>query len=89
MRSKLQLTLHNNSNPEQELDIMNAILLENQSTLDLIFNNGFKRKVNKYKTNLKVQENVVTLIINHRSKIPWYNQTTWFSKKTVTNILSF
>ena len=64
------------------------ILLDNQSTLYLICNNIFTSEVNKSKIKLKVQVNGVTLLVSHRSKIPGCNQTTWFSKKEITNMVS-
>ena len=72
--------LHNNSKPEPYLDVRNAMLVENKYTLDLIYNKIFTSEVNKSKTNLKLQVNGGTLLVNHRSNIPGYDQTVWFSK---------
>ena len=80
--------LHNNSKPESELDLSNVILLYNQFTLDLVCNNIFTSELNKTNTKLQVQGNGVTLLVNHRSNIPGYNQTKWFSKKKITNRVS-
>ena len=80
--------LHNNSKPESELDLSNVILLYNQFTLDLVCNNIFTSELNKTNTKLQVQGNGVTLLVNHRSNIPGYDQTTWFDNKAITNIVS-
>ena len=81
MESKIQPMLDNNYKPEQELDLRNVILLDHQSTLDLIFNNRFTSEVKKSNTKLKVKGIGGTLIVNQRSKIPGYDQTTCFIKK--------
>ena len=88
MGSKLQLMFHNNSNPEAELYSRYLILLDNQFILYLVCNKRFKSEVNKSKTKLKVQGNCGTLLVNHRSNIPGYDQTTWFDNKAITNIVS-
>ena len=80
--------LHKNSKTQQEFYISNTILLYNQSTLDLMCNKIFTSEVKTYKTKQRVHGNGEILLVNHRSKIPGYDQTTWFSKKAITNILS-
>ena len=64
------------------------ILLDNNSALNLICNKIFKIKIKKSKTKLRVKGNGETVLIKHRSKIPEYNQTRWFSKKAITCIVS-
>ena len=80
--------LHKKSKPEQELDTGNVILLEHQSTLDLIYNKIFTNEVRKYNIKFKVKGNGGTMLVNLRSKIPGYDQTMWFSNKEITKIVS-
>ena len=64
------------------------ILLENQSTLDLIYNKIFTSELKKSKKNMNVKIKGGTLLVNQSSKIPGYNQTTCFIKKVITSIVS-
>ena len=62
--------------------------MDNKSTLYFVWNIIFTSEVKKYKTKLKVQGNGGTLLVKRMSKISRYNQTTWFIKKSITNIFS-
>ena len=64
------------------------MLLDNQSTLDLICNKRLTSGVNKSNTKLKLYVNCGTMTVIHMSKIPEYNKITWFRKKAITNIVS-
>ena len=88
MESKLLLMLNNKYKTEPELYLRNVILMDNQSILDLICNKRFTSEVNKFNIKLKVQGNEIKMLVNHRSKITENYQTTCFSNKSITNIVS-
>ena len=86
---KEQLILHTKYDSDEQLDLKNVILLDNQSTLDLICNKKLATKIEKSNRTMNVQENGGTLDITHRAKLKGYTYKPWFSKKAIKNILSF
>ena len=91
MRSELkeQLILHTKYDYDEQLGLRNVILLDNQSTLDLICNKKLATKIEKSNRTMTVQGNGGTLDITHRVKLKGYTSKPWFIKKAITNILSF
>ena len=57
--SELQkhLALHNKSDSDDKLQLRNVMLLDNQSTMDLICNKKFTIKINKSRGKFRVQSN--------------------------------
>ena len=70
--SELQkhIALHNKSDSNDKLNLRNLMILDNQSTMDLICNKQFTSKINKYREKLRVQSNGGTLVVNHLSETP-------------------
>ena len=60
-----QIILHNQSKLADKLDLKNVILLDNQSTLDLICNKKLTSKINNSYKKISVQGNVGTLTIKY------------------------
>ena len=83
-----QLALHNKSDSYDKLQLRNLMLLDNQSTMDLICNKKFTSNIKKSREKLRLQSNVGTLVVNQRSKMPGYKINMWFSNKAITNIVS-
>ena len=86
---KEKLIPHTKYDSDEKLDLRNVILLDNQSTLDLICKKKLATKIEKSNRTMTVQGNGGTLDITHRSKLKGYKSKPWFSKEAITNILSF
>ena len=86
---KEHLILHTKYDSDEQLDLMNVVLLDNQSTLDLICNKKFATKIEKSNYTMTIQGNSGTLDITHRTKLKGYTYKPWFIKEAITNILSF
>ena len=82
-----QLALHNKSDSDEKLQLRNLILLDNQSTMDLICNKKFTSNIKKFREKLRVHINSGTLVVNQQSEMPRYKINIWFSKKAITNIV--
>ena len=57
------IRLHNQAKLTDQLDLKNVILLDNQSTLDLIFNKNLTSKIKKSDKKISIQGNGGTLAI--------------------------
>ena len=90
MGSELQkhIALQKKSDSDDKLHLRNVMILDNQSTMDLICNKQFTSKINKYREKLRVQSNGGTLVVNQLSDMPGYKIKTWFRNKDITNIVS-
>ena len=86
---KEKLILHTKYDSYEQLDLRNVILLDNQSTLDLICNKKLATNIEKSNRTMTVQGNSGTLDITHRAKLKGYTSKPWFRKEAITNILSF
>ena len=71
-----------------QLDLKNVILIDNQSTLDLIYNKKLTSKIKKSDKKISVQGNGGTLTIKYKARMPGYNYDTWYSKDAIANIIS-
>ena len=67
------IILHNQVKFTDQLDLKNVILLDNQSTLDLICNKNLTSKIKESDKNIRVQGNGGTLTIKYKDRIPRYN----------------
>ena len=83
-----QLALHNKSDSDEKIQLRNVMLLDNQSTMYLICNNKFTSKIKNSIEKLRVQSNGGTLVVNQLSEMLGYKIKTWFSNKSITNIVS-
>ena len=71
------IILHNQAKLNDQLDLNNVILLDNQSTLDLICNKNLTSKINKSDKNISAQVNWGTITIKYEASITGYNYDTW------------
>ncbi len=75
------------SRKSDDLDLRNALLLDNQSTFDLCCNKKFTSKITKATNALTMTSNGGCLRITKKCKIPGYKYLAWYSKKAITNII--
>ena len=69
---KEKLILHKKYDSDEQLDLRNVILLENQSTLDLICNKKLATKIEKSNLTMIIQGKGGNLDITHRAKLKGY-----------------
>ena len=65
-----RIILHNKAKLTDQLDLKNVTLLDNQSTLDLIWNKNMTSIMKKLDKKISIQGNGVTLTINYRARMP-------------------
>ena len=65
-----KIILHNQAKLTDQLDLNNVILLDNQSTLDLICNKKLTSKIKKSDKNISIQVNRGTLTIKYKTRMP-------------------
>ena len=69
------------------IDIRNVILLDSQSTIDLIFNTKLVGNIYKAKKNMRLQSNRGKIIITHMAQVDGYKPNVWFDLKASTNLI--
>jgi len=84
--AKLFKQLHKNR--PKELDLREVILLDSQSTMDLICNPKLVKETFKSNTSMRLQSNGGTMAITRKAKLNGYNAEVWFSKRAITNIIA-
>ncbi len=70
------------------MDLRRVILLDSQSTLDLVCNEELVTGVVVADHNMRLASNGGTMTVRHKAKIAGYDQQVWFDKKAITNIIS-
>ena len=71
-----------------KLDLREVILLDSQSTMDLICNKAMVTKVFKSGSSMRLRSNGGSMLVTHKAKMPGYNKNVWFSKKAIANIVA-
>jgi uncharacterized protein YodC (DUF2158 family) len=71
-----------------KLDLREIILLDSQSTMDLICNPALVKKTFKSNTNMRLKSNGGTMIVTHKAKMAGYHMHVWYNTKAITNILA-
>jgi hypothetical protein len=68
---------------DEDLDLRKGSLLDPQSTCDIACNPGLivPGSLRKSKNNLRLATNAGVLMVNHKAKIPGYDNEIWFSKR--------
>ena len=79
---------HNQANLNDQLDLKKVILLDNQSTLDLICNKKLTSKIKNSDKKISVQGNRGTFANKYKASMPGYSYDTCYSKDTISNIIS-
>ena len=84
----MKIILHNQAKLNDKLDLKRVIILDNQSTLDLICNKNLTSKIKKSYKKISVQRNLGTLNIKYNDRMPGYNHDKWYIKDEISNIIS-
>jgi hypothetical protein len=71
-----------------KLDLKEVILLDSQSTMDLLFNAALVIKISKSRSNMRLKSNDSTVVATRKATMEGYNKTVWFSTRAITNIIA-
>jgi uncharacterized protein YodC (DUF2158 family) len=71
-----------------KLDLRQVILLDSQSTMDLICNPALVRKTFKSDKSMCLKSNGGTMTVTHKAQMAGYHAHGWYDKKAITNILA-
>jgi hypothetical protein len=70
------------------LDLKQVILLDSQSTFDLVCNKDLVTEVFKSKKGTRLASYGGTMTVHHKAKVKGYHTHVWFSERAITNILA-
>ena len=71
-----------------EPDLKNVLLLDNQSTIDILCNKDFVTDIVEADKPIKVLSTGGHITVHQKATLPGYKKPVWFSKHAATNILS-
>jgi hypothetical protein len=71
-----------------KLDLRKVILLDSQSTMDLICNHNLVTEVFKSNYSMRLTSNGGTMTVTHKAKMAGYRTHVWYDKRAITNILA-
>jgi hypothetical protein len=74
--------------PSIKLDIKEVILLDSQSTMDLLCNAALLRKISKSKSSMRIKSNGGTMVVTRKATMEGYNKTVWSGTRAITNIIA-
>jgi superfamily I DNA and/or RNA helicase len=63
-----------------KLDLKHVILLDSQSTIDLMCNPAYVGKVRESKSSMQLKSNGGSLLVMCKANVPGYHKSVWFSK---------
>lgn len=86
--SDIRLVFNQAESKKIKLDLREVILLDSQSTIDLLCNYKLVRKIFKSNSTMTLRSNGCTMTVTKKAKISGYKKHVWFSKKAITNIVS-
>jgi uncharacterized protein YodC (DUF2158 family) len=69
-----------------KLDLRQVILLDSQSTMDLICNPALVEKTFKSDKSMCLKSNGGAMAVTHKAKMTRYHAHVWYDKKAITNI---
>jgi hypothetical protein len=75
-------------NNEQKLDLTQVVLLDSQSTMDLVFNKSLVQTISKSDSTMRLQSNGGKMILTKKAKVSCYSVDMWYSKCAITNIIT-
>ena len=68
------------------LDLREVILLDSQSTIDLLCNEALVDKISKSSSTMRLMSNGGPMAVSHKATLPGYHQSVRFHKKAIANI---
>jgi hypothetical protein len=71
-----------------KIDLRESILLDSQSTMDLLCNASSVSKTCKSTTSMRLESNGGTMVVTRKATMPGYNKDVWFSTRAITNIIA-
>ena len=74
--------------PKLKLDLRQVILLDSQSTINLLCNKALVTNAFKSNKSKQLKSNGGTMIVNHQAKMKEYDKNVWYSKRVIMNILA-
>jgi hypothetical protein len=70
------------------LDLREVVLLDSQSTIDLVCNKELVTDISKSNKNMQLKSNGGVMTINQPARMKGYANLVWFSKDAIANILA-
>ena len=74
--------------PKIKLDLRKVILLDSQSTMDLICDPALVKKSFRSNKSMCLKSNGGTMTVTHKAKMAGYHAHVWYDKRAITNILA-
>jgi hypothetical protein len=71
-----------------KINLRGVILLDSQSTMDLLCNAALVSNTCKPNTSMRLKSNGGTMVVTQKATIPGYNNYVWFSTIAITNIIA-
>ena len=71
-----------------KLDLREVILLDSQSTMDLMCNPALVKKTFRSSKSMRLKSNGGTMMVTHKAKVAGYHMHVWYNKNAITNILA-
>ena len=71
-----------------DLNLRKFILIDSQSTMDLLFNENILESICKSKKLMILRSNGVKMVIDHKAVVAGYIKNVWFDKNAITGIFS-
>ena len=71
-----------------DLNLRKFILIDSQSTMDLLFNENILESICKSKKLMILRSNGVKMVIDHKAVVAGYIKNVWFDKNAITDIFS-
>jgi uncharacterized protein YodC (DUF2158 family) len=84
--AKLFKQMHGTRN---KLDLKQVILLDSQSTVDLICDPALVESTFKSSHSMQLKSNGGTMEVNKQAIMSGYHMHVWYNRKAITNILAF
>ena len=72
---------------DTQLNLRKVILLDSQSTMDLVCNRNLVTNIRKSESTMTVTSNGGAMQVTRKATIPGYDQEVWYDGKAITNII--
>jgi hypothetical protein len=79
---------HHQAAQKRQLDLKKVMLLDSQSTMDLICDPALVESTFKSSHSMRLKSNGGTMEVKKQAIMPGYHAHIWYNKKAITNILS-